>query len=195
MSSPLDWLADFRSRLRLEARLLRMDPRVRRRFDSSDLVQKTMLKAHEKLDGFRGTTRAELICWLREILHNEVRDIHRREHAQVRDVAREQSLNAALAESSARLDSVLARADPSPGQQCEQQEYLLRLTTLLDTALEQLPEGQRDVVILIKLQGLSVPEIAQQMECTEKAIRDRLHRGLWRLREMPELRTLFEERP
>jgi RNA polymerase sigma-70 factor (subfamily 1) len=195
MSVPLEWLANMRPWLRVEARMLRIDPRVRRRFDSSDVVQKTMVKANENIAACRATTPGQRICWLREILHNEVRDLFRREYARCRDVRRERSLNAALAKSSARLDSILAAAGPSPSSQIEQQEYLLRLTTLLDAVLEQLTESQRDVVVLHKLQGLSVEEIALQLECTPKAVRDRLHRGLWRMRKMPALRELFDERP
>jgi RNA polymerase sigma-70 factor, ECF subfamily len=53
--------------LRLQARKLELDLRLRKRFDSSDLVQETMLKAHEGLAGFRGASEAELVKWLQEM--------------------------------------------------------------------------------------------------------------------------------
>ena len=42
-----DWqLERYQALLRLRARQLHFDPRLKRRFDSSDLVQETLLKAH-----------------------------------------------------------------------------------------------------------------------------------------------------
>ncbi len=193
MTSPLQWLASFRPLLRMEARLLRLDPRLRPRFDSSDLVHETMLKAQQSLAEFRGTSRPEMIRWLRQILHNKLCDLIEREHAQKRDVAREQSLNAAMAESSARLESILASPERSPDDQVEHQQYLLRLANRLNSALDQLSEAQRDVVILHKLQGLAIKEIAQQLQRSEKAVRLLLYHGLNRMQEMPELQQLLEE--
>jgi RNA polymerase sigma-70 factor (ECF subfamily) len=193
MSSPLEWLACFRPLLRVEARMLRLDPRLRKRFDSSDLVHETMLKAQENIGEFRGGSRPEMIRWLRQILHNKLCDLVEREHAQKRDVAREQSLNAAMAESSARLESILATPERSPGEQVEHQHYQLRLAYLLDNALEQLPEAQRDAVILHKLQGLSIKDIACRLDRTDKAVRLLLYHGLSRMRAMPELQQLVEE--
>ena len=52
---------------------MNMDPRLQGRIDPSDLVQQTLLKAHEKQDQFRGKTDAELFAaWLRTILANQM---------------------------------------------------------------------------------------------------------------------------
>lgn len=40
--------------------------------DPSDLVQITLLKAHESRDTFRETTAAEWAAWLRQILANAI---------------------------------------------------------------------------------------------------------------------------
>src|SRR5262249_59326340 len=86
----------------------RLDPRLRGRLDACDVVQQTLLEAHQARDGFRGETPEQLAGWLRGILaHNlagAVRDLTR----QCRDVGRERSLDAALANSSARLEAWLA---------------------------------------------------------------------------------------
>ncbi len=195
MNEPLDWLKNLHPLLRVEARMLRLDPRLRKRFDSSDLANETMLKAQQNIADFRGTTPAEMWRWAQQILHNQLRDLIEHERAQKRDVAREQSLNAAMAESSARLESILASAVAPPEEQVERQDFLSRLAALLDGALEQLPEAQRDALILNKLQGVPVKEIAPRLGRTEKAVRMLLARGMNRLREMPELRHLFEESP
>lgn len=196
MSSSPEWkLEEFLPLLRLEARLLRLDPRLQPRFGLSDLVQIALDRANQGLAEFRGTTRGEVVRWLREILLNCLRDKVREEHAQKRDVAREQSLRAVAAESSARLDALLAADQTSPSEQVEQQERLLRLTAALDGALEQLPEDQRDVVILSKLHGLPAKEIAEQLGRTEKSVRLLLYRGIKKLGTMSELREFAGEDP
>jgi RNA polymerase sigma-70 factor (ECF subfamily) len=54
----------YRPLLYLQVRLLQLAPQFRRRFDSSDLVQDALLRAHQYRDQFRGTTDAEWVGWL-----------------------------------------------------------------------------------------------------------------------------------
>jgi RNA polymerase sigma-70 factor (ECF subfamily) len=56
----------------------------------SDLVQETMLKAHEDFRQFHGQSEAELLAWLRQILLNTVRDAGRKyRESQKRNLGRE----------------------------------------------------------------------------------------------------------
>ncbi len=64
-------LEQYRDYLRILARL-QLDPRMRGALDPSDVVQQTLLKAHENLKGFRGKTDAELQGWLRAILSQQL---------------------------------------------------------------------------------------------------------------------------
>jgi RNA polymerase sigma-70 factor (ECF subfamily) len=107
-------LERYRDLLHLQVRQLQLDPRFQRRFDSSDLVQETMLKAYEHLGQFRGKTEAELVKWLQKILSHTVTDAIRKARSQKRDVALEHSLQAAVANSSARLEAYLTCDQPSP---------------------------------------------------------------------------------
>jgi DNA-directed RNA polymerase specialized sigma24 family protein len=97
-------LESFREYLRLLLARMNMDPRLQARIDPSDLVQQTLLKAHEKQDQFRGGTDAERAAWLRTILANQMADALRKFHRQ--QGARERSIEEALDASSARLDAV-----------------------------------------------------------------------------------------
>src|SRR5262245_16944749 len=181
MSARPAWeLERYRPLLKLQARQVELDARLQRRFDGSDVVQEALLKAHAHLDQFRGRTEAELVQWLHEILASTLVDEVRKAHAQKRDLALEQSLHAAVEESSARLDAYLADRNPTPAAQAERQELLVRIAR----ALDELPADQRDVVLLRDVQGQSVAEIAEQLDRTEKSVAGLLLRGRGRLRQL-----------
>jgi RNA polymerase sigma-70 factor, ECF subfamily len=178
MPEPPRWeLERYLPLLRVQARQLHLDPRLRSRFDSSDLVGETLLKACAELPGFRGNTEAQLVAWLQEILAHCAIDQARRERAGKRAVALERSLQAAAGESSARLEAFLKARGPSPSEEAQQREQLLRLAA----AIEQLPEPERDALILRKLMNLPVATIAEQLGRTKKAVAGLLERGLHRL--------------
>jgi RNA polymerase sigma-70 factor (ECF subfamily) len=172
-------LERYRDYLRLLARL-QMDRRLQGKVDPSDLVQDTLLRAYEHWDQHRGQTGAELEAWLRQILARQLIDAVRRFTAGARDVAREASLEAALRESSARLERFLAAEQSTPHEDLERQERLRQLAQ----ALGRLPEDQRTAVELQHLQGCSVEVIAQQMGRTKSAVGGLLRRGMKRLREL-----------
>jgi RNA polymerase sigma-70 factor (ECF subfamily) len=181
MASSTEWhLERYRALLRLFVRQFHLSPRFRGRFDSSDVVQETLLKAQRKIEQFRGTTEAELVTWLQQILANTLREEIRKARAQVRDVALEQSLEAAVADSSARLAAYLADDRASPAEQAERQEQLLRLAA----AINLLPEDQRTAVLQRDLMGATVAEIAEQMGRTPKAVAGLLLRGRAALRRL-----------
>ncbi len=110
--------------LRLLARL-HIDPRLRGRLDPSDVVQQTLLIAHEKMAQFRGKTHAELAAWLRAILASTLAQAVCRFYRNTSERAR--SLEHALEESSARLESWLASEESTPSQKAAKSEHLLAM--------------------------------------------------------------------
>jgi RNA polymerase sigma-70 factor (ECF subfamily) len=165
--------------LRLQVRRLQLDARLKRRFDSSDLVQETLTRAVSRLDQFRGANEGELIRWLQRILRTVALNAVEEAGAQARDYERERPLQEIVTDSSARIECFLAAPTPTPADEVARVELLLRLAE----AIEQLPEDQRDAVGLRYLHGYRVEEIAGLLEKTEKAVAGLLLRGRTALRE------------
>jgi RNA polymerase sigma-70 factor (ECF subfamily) len=167
---------DYRDYLHLLARL-QLDPRLRGKIDPSDVVQQTLVKAHQHRDQFRGASAGERAGWLRRILANTLVDAARKFG---REVDLQHSLEQALHQSSARLEAWLEAEQSSPSEIALRQEQLLRLAG----ALAQLPDDQRTAVELHHLRDGSVAEIAALMGRTEAAVAGLLRRGLKKLREL-----------
>ena len=144
--------------------------------EPSDLVQQTLLEAHQKRDQFRGQTDAELAGWLRRLLACTVADAWRTVHRDKRDIDRLQSLD----ESSARLEQWLTADWSSPSESAAKHERVARLAD----ALAMLPEGQREAVELRYFQSVSVADMAKRLGRSPAAVAGLLKRGLQQLRDV-----------
>lgn len=170
-------LEHFRSYLYVLARA-HVGPKLQQEIDASDLVQQTLLDAHAKRRQFRGATRAQRAAWLRQILANNLTDALRHRHREKRDVSRHQRLEEAIDESFCRAESWLAASQTSPSQCVVRNEQLL----LLAAALTELPEPQREAVILRHLHGMTLADIAEQLGRPETAVAGLVYRALNKLR-------------
>jgi RNA polymerase sigma-70 factor (ECF subfamily) len=166
----------FRSYLHLLARL-QPEPGLRGKIDLSGVVQQTMLEAYQALDQFQQMNEDQQRAWLRRILAHNLTDEVRKLRTARRDVGRERSLEAALEESSARLQGWLAAEQSSPSERASRAEEYERLAE----ALEQLTEGQRTAVELHYWKALSLADIAQQMGQSKESVAKLLQRGIARL--------------
>ena len=170
-------LERFRSYLTVLARL-QIGSRLQGKLDASDVVQQTLLQALGGLEGFRGRSDAEMAAWLRQILArqlaNSVRDLGR----QKRDIARERSLQGDLEQSACRLELFLAADQSSPSQKAQRNEQLLELAD----ALAELPEAQREAIVLHYLERWPVDEIGKRLDRSTAAVAGLIKRGLRALR-------------
>jgi RNA polymerase sigma-70 factor (ECF subfamily) len=170
----------FRSYLYLLARS-HIKSRHRAHLDPSDLVQQTLLEAVTTDDQFRGTTSAERMAWLKQILANNLADAVRGLARAKRDVSRERPMDPhQVSDSFTRVDNWLAAVQSSPSQRAMRSEELLRLAD----ALANLPPLQREAIILHRLHGSTLAEVGQQLDKTPAAVAGLLHRGLKRLKEL-----------
>lgn len=145
--------------------------RLRVRASESDVVQETLLNAARGFSEFRGSTGGEFVTWLRAILTRKIQTlIQTHVDAQARDVRREISLDTVgkwVDQSSVRLENVLAASDPTPVTQLANQER----SVCVANALAELSEDYREVLLLRSIEGLSFPEVADQMDRSHGAVR------------------------
>jgi RNA polymerase sigma-70 factor, ECF subfamily len=176
-SLPLDHFRDYLcaiARLQVAAR-----PWVAAKLDASDLVQQTLLRAHEAREQFRGKSAEELAAWLRTILSHVLANGLRTFGQAKRDVGVERSLDADLDASGSRLDAWLAADQSSPSEAAGSRER----AAVLAEAVATLPKDQREVVLAKHCLGLSLEEISQQTGRTSASVAGLLRRGLRALRE------------
>ena len=145
---------------------------------SSDIVQDVLLQAHQALPQFRGSTREEMLAWLRKILESQLYDVARHFGRQKRDAGLEESIRSAVSDSVDRIEKLAGNLTP-PSRYVERNERALRIAD----ALESLPEDQRVAVELHHLEGYSVSEAAGKMNRTRASVAGLLRRGFGELRE------------
>ena len=167
----------YRQYLALLARI-QLDPRLQGKLDLSGVVQQTLLEAWQGVAQFRTWNAAQRAAWLRRILANNLADEVRSLSAGKRDVGRERSLEAALEQSSDRLEQWLQADQSAPDEQAERQEQALRLAA----ALEQLPDAQRQALVLQHWHGWTLAQIAEHLGRSHAAVAGLLKRGLQQLR-------------
>jgi RNA polymerase sigma-70 factor (ECF subfamily) len=158
---------------------LHLDPGLRDRIDLSGVVQQTLLEAYQRRGLLRIEHPAQELAWLRRILANILADELRKLATEKRDVGREQSLQAALEGTSARLEVWLAADQSSPSEVAQRNEQAMQLAV----ALAELPESQREALVLQHWHGWSMDEIAAHLGRTRVAVASLIKRGLTKLRE------------
>lgn len=169
----------FREYLAAMARLqVAARPWLAAKLDASDLVQQTLLKAYAARKQFCGQSPAEMAAWLRQILTRTLANELRALGQAKRNVGAERSLEADLDASSCRFDAWLAADQTSPSEHVRWRER----AGAIAAAVDALPDDQREVVLLKHCQGLTLADIATQLDRTPAAIAGLLRRGLARLR-------------
>jgi RNA polymerase sigma-70 factor (ECF subfamily) len=176
-------LEGYRQYMRLLARMW-IDRALQQKADPSDLVQETLIKAHQRFGQFQGQTEAELVVWLRQILARNVADFARRYRATMRQSRREQSLEQMLDTSADALQNLVMAESSSPSDSAQRRE----LGVVLADALADLAPDHREVIVLRNLEELDWDAIGQRLGRTADAAR-----MLW-ARALKELRPRIEAR-
>ena len=123
--------------------------------DVEDLVQETLLAVHDHRHTYRPAE--PLTAWVHTIARYKLIDY-------LRARSRREELNDPLDEES----EIFARSDT---EAAEARRDLARM-------LEELPERQRRVLVMVKLAGASVAEASRETGQSEAAVKVNVHRGL-----------------
>ncbi len=153
---------------------------------AEEVVQDTWVGVLRGIDGFEG--RSSFRTWLFRILVNRARTAGARERRTIAvgDSGAVSDTEAAVAAS--RFDSGGSWVSP-PERWIEEVEDRIeagKLAGFLRTAIEDLPDRQRQVVTLRDIEGLTSEEVCSVLEISESNQRVLLHRGRSRLRQAVE---------
>ena len=170
-------LGRYREYLRFLAEVQLKGP-LRAKVDPSDIVQQTLLQAHVAAADCRAENSAAQAAWLRQILNRNVLHAARDLHRDKRDVRKERSLEAAVGESSYRIEAWLAADQSSPSVRADRNEQVSRMAA----ALAELPDAQREAIVAHYWQGRSLAEVGEQLGRSGPAVAGLIHRGVKALR-------------
>jgi RNA polymerase sigma-70 factor (ECF subfamily) len=159
---------------------MRLDPALAGRVDASDVVQDVLLEASRRLDDYLANPAMPFHLWLRHMAMDHVIDAHRRHRkAQRRSLDREQSIRPALADSSSLdLSAAFLDHELTPASAAMKQEMQRRL----QSAIAELPDDDREVIVMRHVEQLSNQEVAAALNLSEAAASMRHLRALRRLR-------------
>ena len=148
---------------------LRMGPNLRVRMDPEDVLQEVAIEAVHSWKTLSDPANAG--AWLVTLARRKVARILRDQlGVAARDPRREHAI---------KTDLPMADRRSGPVTHADRKDRL----ELLSQALERLSDDHREVVLMMKIEGLSAKEIAERMNRTENAIHLLLSRALKRLAE------------
>jgi RNA polymerase sigma-70 factor (ECF subfamily) len=142
---------------------LRLGRSLRSEMESRDILQNVLCRSFARMDQVQDPDA--VMGWLARMAENEIRDQADFHGRQRRDVAM-------------RAPMEDAAAVPAPVRQALSQVILLERSERLAVALESLPEAQREIIVLRKLEELTFPEIAARMGKSEDACRMAFSRAM-----------------
>ncbi|NOY24292.1 MAG: sigma-70 family RNA polymerase sigma factor [Oligoflexia bacterium] len=137
---------------------------VRNPEDARDLAQDAFVKAYQNLARFR--LQASFYTWLYRIAKNVCID-----HLRRQKVRKAQQFDDTVATQTTGGLLSLAHRREDPGRNLERK----RLQARIIEALDELPDEQREIVILREIDGLAYKEIADVMDIPEGTVMSRLY--------------------
>jgi RNA polymerase sigma-70 factor (ECF subfamily) len=147
--------------------------------DAEDITQEVFVSIYKKLSSFR--EEAELSTWIYRIAINRSLDFIKSK----KRIKRFSVFTSLFFENTNTLKHDLGSFD-HPGVELEQKEALANIFLLIN----QLPDNQKTVLILLKIEGRSQKEVAEILNKSEKAVESLIQRARSNLEKM--LRTAKE---
>lgn len=158
---------------------------IQAKVDSSDLIQQTLMEAHQAFPNFNGQTEGEWIAWLKQILKHNATDFVRRFGAAKRRATLEVAISTGNDSTYFRAAPELSSHGESPSQMMVRREQEI----LISEALATLPENYQEVIVLRNLQRLPFDEIAERMGRSRPATQMLWMRALKKLQAQMQIET------
>lgn len=153
----------------------RIDPRVRARFNPSDVVQEAQLEVVRRMDDFLRRRPMPFHLWVRKTAYQRLLNLQRDHRRRAkRTVDREVVLPAT---SSARLAFPLIGREPSPSARLAAREAAERI----GQAVATLTESDREILLMRHVEDLPYEEVACLLDIDPAAARKRYGRAMIRL--------------
>ncbi|WP_168564642.1 sigma-70 family RNA polymerase sigma factor [Crateriforma spongiae] len=163
---------------------LRLDRKVQRRVDVSDVVQEVLVEASGRLENYLTDPSMAFHLWLRQIAWDHIIDTYRRHRVSAkRNMDREQPLAVGpTGGDESSMDLAVQLCDPkmTPAAIATQRE----IAELVEKAIHRLDENDREVILMRHYEHLSNLEIAEVLKLNPPAASMRYLRAVRRLRQL-----------
>lgn len=162
---------------------MRLDQKIQKRIDVSDVVQDVLVEANRRLQRYLADPMMPFHLWLRQIAKDRIIDAHRRHRVSAkRSVDREQQMVAPRGydQSSIQLASMLGDPRLTPAAMALQKEMARKV----EQAISQLDEKDCEIIVMRHYEHLSNQEIGQLLGLTEPAASMRYLRAVKRLKKV-----------
>jgi RNA polymerase sigma-70 factor, ECF subfamily len=158
---------------------LRMDDRMRRRVDASDVVQETHLEALRRFQAYLDSPDVPFRLWLRQLAAERMGKLRRFHlYAARRSTARE--VRPTDDTEYIRLALELPADSSTPSQQVSREELARRVRE----AMDRLDPADREIIVFRVFEGLSYEEAGYLLGIEPAAARKRHSRAIVRLHRM-----------
>lgn len=162
---------------------MRLDRKIQRRVDVSDVVQDVLIEANRRLSTYLENPVMPFHLWIRHIARDRIIDAHRRHRGSAkRSVDREQAMviPGGFDKSSIILAAQLVDGEKTPAAQTMEKELARRV----EESIAELDDLDAEVIVMRHYEQLSNQEIAQALELSEPAASMRYLRAVRRLRDL-----------
>ncbi|MEC8555730.1 MAG: sigma-70 family RNA polymerase sigma factor [Planctomycetota bacterium] len=162
---------------------MRLDQKIKRRVDVSDIVQEVLVEANRRLQDYLQNPVMAFHLWIRQIAKDRIIDAHRRHRVSAkRSIDREQPLVAtgSVDQSTVELAAQLCDPELTPAAAATQRE----LAQHIQHSISLLPDRDREIILMRHYEQLSNQDIAEVLELTEPAASMRYLRALKKLRQI-----------
>jgi RNA polymerase sigma-70 factor (ECF subfamily) len=164
---------------------MRLDRKVQRRVDVSDVVQDVMIEASGRLEKYLDDPVMAFHLWLRQIAWDRIIDTYRRHRVSAkRNMDREQPMSVPAGANQSTMELAVQLCDPAltPAAAAAQRE----IAGKVEAVIEMLGDQDREIILMRHYEHLSNLEIAEVLNLNPPAASMRYLRALRRLRELLE---------